>query len=213
MTKLLLIRHGESKANELGLYAGHGDFELTEKGQEQAKLTADFICSHYAVDAIYASDLLRAYQTAEATAKELGMEIVKDKGLREIFAGEWEGHPFDRLAEDFKKDYDMWLTDIGNAVCTGGESVKELKERVVGALQSIAEKNEGKTVVIATHATPVRVAQCTAQGMELGKLNEVPWVSNASVTEIIYENENWSVGKVSMDEHLADLRTELPKNV
>ena len=213
MTTLLLIRHGESKANELGLYAGHGDFELSEKGRKQAKLTAEFIVSHYSIDAIYSSDLKRAYQTAKATAEKLGMEIVKETGLREIYAGEWEGYPFDRLISDFKKDYETWLTDIGNAVCTGGESVKKLKERVMGTLQRIAEKNEGKTVVIATHATPVRVAQCTAQGKALGELNEIPWTSNASVTELIYAQGKWSVGKVSIDEHLADLKTALPKNV
>ena len=125
MTTFLMIRHGESKANELGLYAGHGDFELSEKGHKQAKLTAEFIFSHYLVDSIYSSDLKRAYQTAEATAEKLELEIVKETGLREIFAGEWEGYPFDRLVSDFKEDYKKWLTDIGNAVCTGGESVKE----------------------------------------------------------------------------------------
>ncbi len=213
MTTLLLIRHGESKANELGLYAGHGDFELSDKGHNQAKLTAEFIISQYSVDGIYASDLKRAYQTAKATADKLGMEIVKETGLREIFAGEWEGYPFNQLISDFKEDYDMWLTDIGNAICTGGESVKELKERVMRTLQQIAEKNPGKTVVIATHATPVRVAQCIAQGKELKELNEIPWASNASVTELIYTQGTWSLGKVSMDEHLSDLRTALPKNV
>ncbi len=213
MTTLLLIRHGESKANELGLYAGHGDFELSEKGHKQAKLTAEFISSHYSVNRIYASDLKRAYQTAKATADKLGMEIVKETGLREIYAGEWEGYPFDRLISDFKEDYETWLTDIGNAVCTGGESVKELKERVMRTLQRIAEENEGKTVVIATHATPVRVAQCMAQGKALGELNEIPWASNASVTELIYTHGKWSIGKVSIDEHLTTLKTVLPKNV
>ncbi len=213
MTTLLLIRHGESKANELGLYAGHGDFELTEKGLEQAELTAKFILSHYSVDAVYSSDLKRAYQTAKATAEKLNTEIVTDKGLREIFAGKWEGYPFNQLIFDFKEDYEIWLNDIGNAVCTGGESVKELRERVMDALQRIAEKNEGKTLVIATHATPVRVAQCTAEGKSIGELNDIPWVSNASVTELMYDKESWSVGKVSIDEHLADLKTTLPKNV
>lgn len=212
-TTLLLIRHGESKANEQGLYAGHGDFELSEKGHRQAKLTAEFIVSHYSVDGIFSSDLSRAYQTAQPIAQTLGMEVVKESGLREIYAGQWEGYPFDRLIFDFQEDYAMWLSDIGNAVCTGGESVRELSCRVMETLERIAQENQGKTLVISTHATPVRVAQCTAQGKALGELNEIAWASNASVTELIYHDGNWSLGKASMDEHLVGLKTALPKNV
>ena len=213
MTKLLLIRHGESMANQAHVYAGHTDFPLTEKGLKQAELTAEFIVSQYSVDVIYASDLKRAFQTGKAVADRLQLPMKTDQGLREIYAGEWEGHPFDELMTVFKEDYNVWLTDVGNAVCTGGESVRQLQERILTTLEKIAKGHDGETVVIATHATPVRVTQCAAMGLELGELNQVPWVTNASVTEIMYEQGSWSVGKVSMDDHLADFKTAFPKNV
>lgn len=213
MTTLLLLRHGESRANELGLYAGHGDFELSEKGKKQAELTAEFVTSHYMPDQIYASDLKRAAQTASATAKRLNLPVIHTKELREIFAGDWEGMPFERLMSDFETDYGMWLNDIGNAACTGGESVSEMADRMMAVLKKIAESNDGKTVLVATHATPIRAAQCIAMGKPIKEMNDVPWVTNASVTELMYDGGQWSLGKVCMDEQLAELKTALPKNV
>ena len=76
----------------------------------------------------------------------------------------------------------MWLSDIGNAVCSGGESVKELGARVMEALTDIAKKNSGKTVAVATHATPIRAAQTLIEYGDIGYMKDVPWVSNGSVT-------------------------------
>ena len=68
MTALLLIRHGESIANVDGRFAGHLDIPLSETGYVQADITAHYIHSHYTVDAVYASDLLRAFHTGKAVA-------------------------------------------------------------------------------------------------------------------------------------------------
>ena len=67
-TTLLLIRHGESKANEKKFFAGHLNVELSEKGKAQAVLTANYVAENYQVDTIYASDLSRAYNTAQPLA-------------------------------------------------------------------------------------------------------------------------------------------------
>ena len=95
-TRLYLIRHGESEANKIDAFAGHSQFNLTEQGRAQAQKAAEYL-STLQVDAIYSSDLPRAYQTAEPTAKRLGMEIITSKQLREIDAGEWEGRTFNDL--------------------------------------------------------------------------------------------------------------------
>lgn len=81
------------------------------------------------------------------------------------------------------------------------------------ALTKIAEDNDGKTVAIATHATPIRVAQSIIQCGALNEMENIPWVSNASVTVLEYNNNIWKVVTVSEDEHLAELKTLLPANV
>ena len=126
MTTFLMIRHGESEANRGRVFAGHMDAALQDRGLEQAKRTAEYIVRTYCVDAVYASDLRRAYDTGKCVAELLGLPVIADRDLREIDAGEWEGVKFDELVKRFPEDYGVWLHDIGHARCTGGESVAAL---------------------------------------------------------------------------------------
>ena len=213
MTTLLLIRHGESTANLSRCFAGHIDVPLTGLGEKQAACTSEFIVNTYPVDGVYASDLRRAYDTGAAVARRLGLPVRADRLLREIFAGQWEGKPFSELEGNFPEDYHCWRTDIGNCRTTGGESTAELLARAESALRRIAEENPGKTVVVATHATVIRVIQCQVSGMGLGRMKDVPWTVNASVTELMYENGSFSLGKVGQATHLAALKTDMPANV
>ena len=214
MTTILMVRHGESEANRQGVFAGNFDADLQNRGVKQAEKTAEFIANTYKVDKIYASDLKRAFRTGKAIGDRLGMEVVPDRRLREISAGEWEGKTFNELEEQFKESYYIWRTDVGNAKCPGGESTRDLGARILAALTEIAEANEGKTVVVATHATPVRVMQVHTQaGGDFNVMKDIKWVSNASVSEFIYENGKFRCGKISQDEHLGELSTSLPANV
>lgn len=213
MTKILVIRHGESQANLEKCFAGHTDTPLSEKGHIQAEKTAEFVTGNYKVDKVYSSDLQRAYNTALPIAEKLGLEIEKDTNLREIFAGEWEEIPFADMPVKYPKECEIWLSDIGNATCPAGESVAEVQKRAGDALLKIAKENDGKTVVVATHATVVRALYCLYENVSADEMKNVPWVSNASVTEILFENGNFKVLKAGIDEHLKELKTSLPTNV
>lgn len=213
MTTLILVRHGESTANRQRIFAGHYDAELQDRGLEQAKKTAEYLVKNYKIDKVYASDLKRAYVTGKCTADLAGVEIVPDKNLREICAGKWDGMKFDDIITTYSDDYSVWMNDIGKARATDGESVAELCERVMGKLAEIATENDGKTIVVATHATPIRVIQSTIQTGGLDEMKNIPWVSNASVSVLEYDNGKWEFKLISEDEHLGALRTSLPKSV
>jgi len=213
MTKLLLIRHGQSIANFELAFVGHIDADLTETGLKQAQKTAEFVKANYNVDRVYASDLKRAFKTGKAASDIFDVEIIPNKNLREIYAGEWEGNKFNHLAKMFETEYNVWLTDIGNAHPNGGESVKELGKRIMAELETIAIENDGKTIVVATHATPIRVMQSLVQTGGLEEMKNIPWVSNASVTELIYDSGSWHFEKISQDEHLSELKTYFSKDV
>lgn len=213
MTELLLIRHGQSVANLSKYFAGASDAPLTELGLRQAQATADYICSTYRVDAVYASDLSRAFDTGKAVADRLGLCVHADASLREIYAGQWEGVSFDKLMNDFPETYTVWRTDIGNAHPDGGESVAQLQQRIVNALRRISAENDGKTLVIATHATPIRVLQCHCEGKSLCDMASIPWVSNASVTHVVCEDGVFSLREIGHDGHLGAFVSNLPANV
>ncbi len=213
MTRLIFIRHGESKANEKNLFAGFSNFPLTEKGHIQAELTAKYVAENYKIDKIYASDLKRAYFTAFPLAKLTENIIIPDEGLREIHAGEWEGANFAELPNSHPEAFAVWTKDIGNARCPKGESVKELGTRIWKRIREIAEENDGLTVAIATHATPIRSIQTVCEYGDISEMQKTTWVPNASVTELIYENGEFTLKKVGIANHLENLITDLPKNI
>ena len=213
MTTLLLVRHGLSLANEQKFFAGQADVPLLPMGQLQARATGAFLREHYAAHKVYASDLVRSGETGQILAEILGCPLETDKGLREIYAGAWQEKTFDYLTEHYPEGYGVWRQDIGKAQCPQGESVAEMGLRVREALTRICRDNPGKTLVIATHATPIRAMESWAKFLDFSRMGEIPWVSNASVTELFYEDGVWQLGKVSQDSHLQDLRTVFPANV
>ena len=212
MTIVLLIRHGESEANSGGFFAGQYDAYLMPRGARQAKKTAEYIYKKYSPSKVYASDLKRALSTAMLISKLINKDIITHKGLREIDAGMWQRMTFDDLEKEFKDEYSIWLSDIGNARCSGGESVKELSERVMEALTQIAKENQGKTVAVATHATPIRAMQTLIEYGDISYMKNVPWTSNGSVTVLQYDGK-WKCVSVSEDEHLGENKTVFPANV
>lgn len=207
MTRIIVVRHGESAANNGGTIAGQMDVDLSELGLKQAELVAKYIAKNYKVDKIYSSDLQRAYKTALAIGKALNMDIVKTRSLREIYAGIWEGMKYSDIKEIYADDYKVWTEDIGKCRPTGGESAKELGDRVMAELNKIKDENENKTVVAVTHATVIRAAQTIIELGNIERMQEVDFVSNASVNILEFDNGKWEVKATSIDSYLADMRT------
>lgn len=211
-TTLIVIRHGFSEANKEKRFAGHSDFPLSDIGVLQAEKCADTL-KQEKIDTIYASDLKRAYFTAVPLSEALNIPIVRHKGLREIFAGRWEGDTFDQLEIKCAESYNTWKTDIGNAHPDGGERVSDLYLRAVSAFREIAEQNKGKTVCIATHATPIRALCTAALGLGAENMKDVPWTANASISLFEYEDGRFTAVYTSKTDHLGDLTTRFPSNV
>ena len=215
MTRLVFVRHGESTGNKARRFYGHFNGELTELGKLQADRAGEFL-KDYKFDKAYASDLLRAFETGKRIAAyHEGLEVVPNEKLREIYAGEWENKVFEELPVLYPDDYKMWKEDIWNSRPTGGESVKELAERIREEVWRIAEENEGKTVLLALHATPIRSLVCEWTKQPYDKMSEFGWVKNASVCVVDYDTEKHTVTPVLLgeDSFLEDIQTQLPKDV
>lgn len=209
MTKFIFIRHGQSVSNEKGIFTGHIDLPLTETGKKQAENTANFL-KNYKIDAIYSSDLIRAVQTAEPTAKMHGLKIITTKELRELFAGDWEGKKFEYLLEKYPESYaGVWRNDIGRSKADGGESVLQLASRVYKKVNEIAKTHQGETVAIFTHATPLRVLSALWQGYKVQESNKVSFPRNASVSIVDYNDDgSFLIQLFDYDEHQGKLSTK-----
>ena len=213
MTTILLVRHGESGANGAGFFAGQVDIPITSRGEAQARAAAKYVAKNYSVDAIYSSDLKRAMATADALSRVVGKEIVPDGNLREIYAGKWQGVTFSALEKDYADTYSVWLSDVGRARPDGGESVKELAGRVYETIEKIARGNDGKTVAVFTHATPLRAFMSVVLTGGTDRMRDIPWVGNASLTKAVYEDGKFAIIDSGVDFYLENLKTTFPPNV
>ena len=214
MTTVILVRHGESMANKENKFAGsRTDAALQERGLRQAELMAGYVAENYEISNVYTSDLQRAYITGKCVADKFGLEVTVREELREIDGGDWEGIIFDDMGRLYPEEFRFWVTDYGHSGCPGGETVFQLAERIMAAVTRIAEENPGKTVLIATHASPVRVMQGLVQNGNLENMNRIPWASNASLTVMEYDRGSWRCTASSLDSYLGELKTELPKTV
>ena len=169
MTELWLIRHGETDWNRDGLYQGRADIPLNATGLEQARATAQRIAaSGQRFDALYSSPLSRARQTAEETARCLGLPIRFDPRLEEINQGEWTGKNYTEVVAQFgdPRKADGARESIFTRA-PGGESVAEVAERISLAAADIAAQHPGQTVLIFSHGLALATLHCTAAGIPL----------------------------------------------
>ncbi|HET8752252.1 MAG TPA: histidine phosphatase family protein [Gaiellaceae bacterium] len=151
MTRLLLVRHGETDWNADGRLQGQTDRPLSDFGRRQARKLAEELADER-LEAIYSSDLIRARETAEIVGERLGLPVVLDAELREKDWGTWEG-----------------LTAVErDRVEFIGESTEEHQERILQALRRIAERHPGnRDVLVVTHGGSMRRVQTAALGMAL----------------------------------------------
>jgi uncharacterized phosphatase len=148
VTSLLLVRHGETDWNAAGRLQGHTDRPLNDYGRRQAKELAERLAGEGA-DAIYASDLARAKETAEIVGTRLGLTVVIDPDLREKNWGSWEGLTGDeRIGVEYV-----------------GESTEEHRDRVMRAVRRIVERHPGQRVVVVTHGGSLRRIQAAVNGV------------------------------------------------
>jgi len=210
---LYLIRHGQSEGNFRRIFLGHTDLDLTQLGYSQADCVAKYF-DEILVDAIYSSDLIRAQNTVIPLSKNKGLKVTTTKNLREIYAGLWEGQNYQFIEEKTPNEWKGWQrADSENMGPAQGETVKQLLDRVYSELYKIASENEGKTVVVALHATAIRVFINHVLGKDLSQLYSTPWVANASITNLTFKDGKFTIKFTNECGHLGDLVTVLPKNI
>lgn len=208
MTNLIITRHGYSEYNKTRMYTGQVDVALTDLGLRQAAKTAEYVAETYKIDAIYSSDLKRAMSTAIPLSEKLGIPVIKEPLIKEIYGGLWENKFMPEIDKLYHDDYQIYKTTIGLARCTGGESLAELQARSLEGMRRIAEANDGKTVFVATHGGVLLTLISTWMGLPLAKMHETPPATNSSITEVSYENGVFTIEKYSFDEHLGELKVE-----
>jgi ribonuclease H / adenosylcobalamin/alpha-ribazole phosphatase len=155
-TRLLLLRHGQTELSVQRRYSGRGNPALTEVGRRQAGAAAQYLAQRGGIAAVVSSPLQRAYDTAAAAAKALGLDVTVDDDLIETDFGGWEGLTFTEAAERDPELHRRWLRDTSTAP-PDGESFDDVLERVCRARERVIAAHQGATVLVVSHVTPIKM--------------------------------------------------------
>jgi len=164
MTRLLLIRHGETAWNAEHRIQGRLDVPLSTTGVWQSGRLAERLASEE-INAIVASDLARAWMTGMPLANALGLSMVPEPRLRERVFGIFEGKTLDDIAAEHPEEFAAWRARDVDWQIPGGESGTEFICRVLAAMQEIAEQYAGQTVAVVTHGGVLDVVYRNARAL------------------------------------------------
>jgi probable phosphomutase (TIGR03848 family) len=182
-TLILMVRHGQTPTTGTSLPGRAPGLHLAETGQQQAEAVAARLAELDRVDAIYASPLERARETAAPIGKARGLKVGIDKGLLECDFGDWTGS----LLKDLMK-LPEWQTVQkfpSGFRFPNGESFTDMQSRMVNALDHLRAVHPGGVIVVVSHADPIKAAVAQAMGTHLDLFQRIV-ISTCSVSAVAY---------------------------
>ena len=165
-TTLYLIRHGETEGAESRRYKGHTDVPLSPRGVVQMEQVGRNL-GPGALAAIYCSDLQRAVRSAACIAGSNGTPLIPKVEFRERNFGRWEGLTFDECRQKYPEEFEAWVRNPLRASPVGGETTLQVRDRVVGPLESLMKVHRGESFAVVSHGGVNRVLLCHLLGMPL----------------------------------------------
>lgn len=200
MSRLLLVRHGNTKLNSARIFVGHTDVELSVTGSRQVEKLRDRL-SVEKIDVIYSSDLKRAYMSAETIASQHKMEVIACQELREFNYGKIDGSTFDEICRfhpKLAKQCAEWSLQLK---FPGGESVDQLRQRVSSFLNRLHQYTPEQTVLIVAHGGLMRIMICLLLDMDLRHWRQIS-IDLASLSIVFTYPEMAVVGLLNDTSHL-----------
>ncbi len=207
VTRLYLVRHGQSAGNAEGRFGGHSPTPLSELGVKQARVTAERLAKER-ISIIYSSDLHRAVQTAAPLAELLDLPINKTSAFRERKVGVLEGKTFDESKNEFPKDYYALINRNIQHVITEGESYRQLLKRATKALHEVIRNHQGEKITIFSHTGAICYLTLYLMGAINRKTKTTPWLvtSNCGINRFeIRSRQNIRVMALNDTRHLLDI--------
>lgn len=195
-----IVRHGTTDWNRGGYIQGHLDTPLNREGRAQAEAAAARLVTEGAT-AIYSSDLLRVYETAQIIARHTGLHIIQKPALREMHFGDWQGLSFDQIKERDPDIYAARRERPYEVPPPGDETWMAFYQRSVGAIQDILEATDAQRLIVATHS-----GVCTALGLEalgLGPTGKRTFGNaNCAIHTIGVTGDRWEAVSLNDTDHL-----------
>ena len=201
-TRIIAIRHGETSWNVDTRIQGHLDIPLSANGRWQAERLAEALRDE-PITAIYASDLTRAWETAQFVGQVQGLPVIKEIGLRERDFGDFEGKTFAEI-EVLLPDQSMrWRKRDPDFYPAGGESLVMLRTRVLEAAERLAAQHPGEQIALVCHGGVMDVLYRAATRLDI----QAPrtWtLGNAAINRLLWTPEGFTLVGWADTQHLTD---------
>lgn len=208
MTRICLVRHGETDWNAERRLQGHIDVPLNATGAAQARATAANLTEHE-FSAVYTSDLRRARQTAAEAARALALEPRPEPRLRERHYGHFQGLTYAEAQTRYPEGYRRFHErDPSYAFGEDGESLEEFAARIRAALETLAARHPGEQILVVTHGGVLDIAHRLTSGKPLSSARDFT-IPNAALNWIEYTGSGWRLLAWAEQGHLAGARDEL----
>ena len=165
MTRIILVRHGETEWNRVERFRGRADVPLNGTGLVQAETTGRRIAAEWSPAAIYSSPLSRAVKTAEAIARYFELPVQAHPGLIDINYGQWQGLTPGEARERWPEVVNAWYNSPNTARIPGGETIDELSTRVQEVINEMVVRYEGRTIVLVSHTVINRIILLAVLGL------------------------------------------------
>ncbi len=165
MTRIILVRHGQTVWNKEARFRGQADVPLNDFGLRQAEITGRYVASRWPVVAVYASPLKRTMQTAEVIAAAQGLAAQPFDGLLDVNFGQWQGELSDEIARRYPEDFQRWLDAPHTLRFPDGETLDEVEVRVKTGLDEIVARHPDDAVALVSHTVANRVLLLSVIGL------------------------------------------------
>lgn len=182
-TRVFLVRHGQTPTTGKVLPGRAAGLHLADAGRAQAERVARRIAEVGPVAAIYASPLERTRETAAPIAKACGLRVRRNAGLLECDFGDWTGKKLSTLRK--RPEWETVQRCPSQFTFPGGESFSAMQTRMTSAILDLCSAHPGKTIVVVSHADPIKAAAAAALGTPLDLFQRII-ISPCSVTDIVY---------------------------
>jgi broad specificity phosphatase PhoE len=206
MSRVYLVRHGQTAWNVGEIFRGRADIPLDETGKREVHLAGETLRDE-TLHAVYSSPLSRSMETAENIAKFHDISVTPLDAIVDISYGEWEGLGNQEVQQKYPELHALWLSEPHKVLFPGGESLDEVRLRTMAALDDLLVKHQEENFALVAHRVPNKVICCALLGLDNSHFWRIQQ-DTASTNLFVYRNGQWIISYLNDTSYLKSLGKE-----
>ena len=206
MSRVYLVRHGQTAWNVGEIFRGRADIPLDETGKGEVHLAGETLKDE-TLHAVYSSPLSRSMETAENIAKFHDISVTPLDAIIDISYGEWEGLGNQEVQQKYPELHTLWLSEPHKVLFPGGESLDEVRSRTMAAMEDLLLKHQDENFALVAHRVPNKVICCALLGLDNSHFWRIQQ-DTACTNLFVYRNGQWIISYLNDTSYLKSLGKE-----